>query len=316
MDKAGNKSDTADYLFYANGLKAADKPGDINGDGHPDMYGIDKNGTVNRFYGAGNGTVTQASSPASTLSWTDARITHRGDWTGDGYEDLISLKHDAATNTDRLWIHPNTGDGFACSNDCAGDEHGQRELTVYDPANNHWQGADQILAIGDVDGPLDLDNDGTFDVPGYPDLLVKQGDLLWLYFGAPDDRLDTDRDPILIGNDGWSKYTLMAPGNLWGDERVDLLARNTETGALYVYVGTGDDGDGLADESTRLDTGSGFTSAYIPLVTSPGDADHDGVPDLWLTDDTGHLWFTPRVTKGDQPFQDFGGGWGDYQTIS
>ncbi|WP_442812241.1 FG-GAP-like repeat-containing protein [Streptomyces sp. NBC_01788] len=316
VDKAGNKSDTADYLFYANGLKQADQPGDINGDGNPDMFGIDKNGTLNRFYGAGDGTVTQTSSPASTLSWAGVKITHRGDWTGDGYEDLISLKHDATANTDRLWIHPNTGDGYVCSNECAGDEQDQRELTVYDPTNNHWQGADQILAIGDVDGPLDVDNDGVFDIPGYPDLLVKQGDLLWLYFGAPDNRLDSDRDPILIGNDGWSKYTLMAPGNLWGDERVDLLARNTETGALYVYAGTGDDGDGLADESTRVETGWGFTSGNVPLVTSPGDADHDGIPDLWVTDDTGHLWFIPRVTKGDRPFQDLSDGWGDYQTIS
>lgn len=315
VDQAGNKSDEANYLFYANGPQQADQPGDINGDGNPDMYGIDADGTLNRFYGAGDGTVAKASSPASTISWTGTEITHRGDWTGDGYEDLVSLKHDDTANADRLWIHPNTGDGSACS-DCSGDDQDQRELTVYDPANNQWQGADQILAIGDVDGPLDVDNDGVDDVPGYPDLLVKQGDLLWLYFGARDQHLDTDREPILIGPDGWSKYTLMAPGNIWGDERVDLLARNTETGELYLYAGTGDDGDGLADQSTRLLTGTGFTTTNVPLVTSPGDADNDGYPDLWVTDDIAHLWFLPRVTLGDQPFEDLGDGWGGYQAIS
>ncbi|MFF1264070.1 MULTISPECIES: hypothetical protein [unclassified Streptomyces] len=30
----------------------------------------------------------------------------------------------------------------------------------------------------------------------------------------------------------------------------------------------------------------------------------------------GHLWFLPRVTKGDQPFKDLGGTWSSYQAIS
>ncbi|GAA2250128.1 VCBS repeat-containing protein [Streptomyces atrovirens] len=315
VDKAGNKSDQADYLFYANGPKVADAPGDINGDGNPDMWAVDKDGTLRRFYGAGDSTVTEASATASSVSWSGAEITHRGDWTGDGYEDLIALHHDTTANTSRLWIHPNTGFGFACS-DCSGDANDQRELTTYDPGNNHWQNADEILSIGDVDGPLDVDNDGVDDIPGHPDLLVRQGNLLWLYFGSPDNRLDTDRDPVLIGPDGWSKYTLMAPGNIWGDERVDLLGRDTETGDVYLYTGTGDDGDGLADQSTKLRTGTGFTTAAAPLLTSPGDADHDGYPDLWLTDATGHLRFAPRITKGDQPIADLGGGWSGYQVIS
>ncbi|MFC9537105.1 VCBS repeat-containing protein [Streptomyces sp. NPDC056975] len=315
LDKAGNKSDTADYLFYANGPKEADHPGDINGDGNPDLWATDKDGTLHRYYGAGDGTVADNPASASDFNWTGAKITHRGDWTGDGYEDLIALRHDTTANTDQLWIHPNNGYGFACTN-CSGDTKDSQQLTVYDSANNHWQSADQILAVGDVDGPLDVDNDGTPDVPGYPDLLVKQGDLLWLYFGAPDNHLDTDREPILIGPDGWSKQTLIAPGNVWGDERVDLISRDTETGDLYIHTGTGDDGDGLADQTTKVKTGYGWTLAKAPLITSPGDADHDGVPDLWGTLDDGHLWFVPRVSKGDQPFKDLGTGWSTYQAIS
>ncbi|MFG2523514.1 hypothetical protein [Streptomyces sp. NPDC048527] len=61
---------------------------------------------------------------------------------------------------------------------------------------------------------------------------------------------------------------------------------------------------------------SGWTLAAAPLVTSPGDADHDGIPDLWGVLDDGHLWFFPRVTKGDQPFKDLCTGWSDYQAIS
>nr|WP_306316679.1 MULTISPECIES: FG-GAP-like repeat-containing protein [unclassified Streptomyces] len=315
LDKAGNKSDTADYLFYANGLKTADKPGDINGDGNPDMYGIDKDGVLNRFYGAGDGTLTKAASPASSANWGGLKVTHRGDWTGDGYEDVLAYGHDTNTNADHILLLPNNGYGFACSN-CEGTERDGRELTVYDEANNHWQGADQVLAIGDVDGPLDVDNDGTDDIPGYPDLLVKQGDLLWLYFGAPDNRLDSDRDPILIGQDSWSDTDLIAPGNGWGDERVDLVARDRTSGDLYQFTGTSDDGDGLADQSAKVKTGWGFTKTNAPLLTSPGDADNDGSPDLWSTFSTGHIWYFPRLNKGDLPYKDYGDGWASYQAIS
>lgn len=207
--------------------------------------------------------MTKASSPASDLSWTGVQITHRGDWTGDGYEDVISLMHADTAGADQLWLHPNNGYGFACS-DCTGDVNDKQELTVYDPANEHWQGADQILAIGDVDGPLDVDNDGVDDIPGHPDLLVKHGDLLWLYYGAPDNRLDSDRDPILIGNDGWQNMDLLALGDTNGDGRVDLGARDRSTGDLFSYRGTGDNGDGLADQASRLRVGLNFGATGVP----------------------------------------------------
>ncbi|ELS53071.1 hypothetical protein STVIR_5957 [Streptomyces viridochromogenes Tue57] len=315
LDKVGNKSDTADYLFYANGPKEADRPGDINGDANPDMWAVDKDGTLRRFYGAGDGTVTEASATASTVTWTGAKITHRGDWTGDGYEDLIALRHDTAADSDRLWIHPNTGYGFACS-DCAGDIHDKQELNVYDPANNHWQNADQVLAIGDVDGPLDVDNDGVDDIPGYPDLLVRQGNLLWLYFGAPDNRLDTDREPILIGSDNWTSQDLFAPGDTNADGHADLGARNRATGELYIFRGTGDDGDGLADQSAKILTGLNFTSTAVPLITSPGDADGSGRGfDLWFTRSDNALWKYLDIGSGSGTMSKISDGWTGYQTI-
>nr|WP_248503571.1 FG-GAP-like repeat-containing protein [Streptomyces sp. D2-8] len=316
LDKAGNKSDTADYLFYANGPLKVDQPGDINGDGNPDMWAVDKDGTLRRFYGAGDGTVTEASNTASSITWTGAKITHRGDWTGDGYEDLIALRHDATASSDRLWLHPNTGYGFACS-ECTGDIHDKQELTVYDSANNHWQNADQILAIGDVDGPLDVDSDGVDDIAGYPDLLVRQGDLLWLYFGAPDNRLDTDREPILIGPDSWRNTDLFAPGDTNGDGRVDLGARDRTTGNLYVYRGTGDDGDGLADQAAKVRTGANFTTTGTPLITSPGDANGSGKAfDLWFTRSDNALWNYLDISSGSSTMAKVSEGWQGYQAIS
>ncbi|ATL32943.1 FG-GAP-like repeat-containing protein [Streptomyces formicae] len=315
LDKAGNKSDAADYIFYANGPKASDKPGDINGDGNPDLWAVDKDGTLRRYYGAGDGSVTEAATTASALTW-GAKLTHRGDWTGDAYEDLIALDHDDASNTDRLWLHPNDGYGYACTN-CEGDDSDRQELTVYDEANRHWNGADQILAVGDVDGPLDIDDDGVPDTAGYPDLLVKEGSLLWLYFGAADNRLDTDREPILIGADGWKNMDLFAPGDTNGDGRVDLGARDRTNGDLYVYRGTSDDGDGLADHAAKLRTGTNFGTTAVPLITSPGDADGSGRAfDLWFTRKDNTLWRYLDISSGHSVMSKVGDGWEGYKAIS
>ncbi|MFC7636611.1 FG-GAP repeat domain-containing protein [Streptomyces thermogriseus] len=187
VDRAQNKSDLMAYLFYVNGAAAPDKPGDLNGDGHPDLWAVDGTGTLQRYFGDGTGTAVKASQAASANGqYTDTKTTRRGDWTDDGFEDLIVLKHDATEQRDRLWVHANDGTGGI-------DQANVRELNVWGPENDHWQGADQILAIGDVDGPLDLDGDGTIgpnDRPGHPDLLVRKGDQLWLYFGSPSGYLD------------------------------------------------------------------------------------------------------------------------------
>ncbi|WP_232788968.1 FG-GAP-like repeat-containing protein [Streptomyces odonnellii] len=318
IDRAGNKSDSADYLYYANGPTQADQPGDINGDGNPDMWAVDKDGTLHRYYGAGDGTLTDNAKTASDFNWTGVKITHRGDWTDDGYEDLIALRPDTATGTSRLWIHPNNGYGFACT-DCSGIESDSRELLTYDPANNHWSDADAVLAIGDVDGPLDIDNDGTPDIPGYPDLLVRNGNLLWLYYGSFDNRLDTDREPILIGSDNWGRQDLFAPGDTNGDGRVDLGSRDRTTGDVFVYHGTSDDGDGLADQTTKVQAGSQFAVAANPLITSPGDADHSGAFDIWYTrntDGAASLIAYLELGTENKTKVTVAGDWTGYQAIS
>ncbi|WP_329592558.1 VCBS repeat-containing protein [Streptomyces sp. NBC_01005] len=326
-DKAGNSSDTEPYLFYANGPKTPDKPGDINGDGNADLWGVDKDGSLRRFYGAGDGTLTEAQLTASDFTWNSVLITHRGDWNDDAYEDLIALRHDAALSADRLWMHPNNGYGFACT-DCA-DGSGRAELTVYDPANDHWQGASQILAIGDVDGPLDTDGDGTTDAPGYPDLLVKNGNQLWLYYGAPDYRLDSYRDPVLLAaGDGMSegsntldKITLAAPGDFNGDDQVDLVARFDTAGGLFLYDSINPDGPNGPDQvnpSHRIVLADYWTTTNVPLFTAPPDANNNGKFDLWgTTPGTGRLrFFSDYTPSGYGPTSTASVAFTDYQAIS
>ncbi len=292
-DRAGNVSDTLTYLFYANGPRVPDKPGDLNGDGKADIWGANSAGELRRFYGNGDGTVSPVADAASTDGWNGTKITHRGDWTGDGYEDLLALRRDTALNADRLWIHSNDGTGFACTS-CTGV--GKQELTVYDPANDHWKGGvRQILAIGDVDGPLDADGDGTVDAEGFPDLLVNTGTALWLYYGSPDYRLDSYRDPVLLAagdNTGLDDVTLAAPGDFTGDGQVDMIVRFDTAGGLYVYDLINPDAPGYpgyVGADHRFPIGSGWQTSNAPLLTTAPDANGNGKPDIWVVGSTGTL---------------------------
>ncbi|MFF4161093.1 FG-GAP repeat domain-containing protein [Streptomyces sp. NPDC001678] len=317
LDGAGNRSDEAAYLFYTEGLKKTDEPGDLNGDGNPDMYGVRTNGDLRIYAGLGDGSVGPGVL-ATNQNFKDSLITHRGDWTDDGYEDLIERRFDTVDKVNKLYVRPNNGRGELTDTP-------PRELRLYDEQNNHWQKASQILAIGDVDGPLDIDGDGVIgeaDRPGYPDLLVKEGDQLWLYFGSPSGYLDEnlDQPPLLIGDGGWSNYDILAPGDVSGNKRSDMIARERTTGALYLYQGIGTAGEGLGDRSTRIQIGRSWWPTTRPLITSGGDADNDGVPDLWSTtdNDSAGLLFYPKLaaTGHGDPRPIGTGGWSLFQSLS
>ncbi|MFH8725554.1 FG-GAP repeat domain-containing protein [Streptomyces termitum] len=300
VDAGGNLSDTTRYWFYANGPGTPDKPGDLNGDGLADFYGVRSDGELWFYAGHGTGIMAPAV-VASNQDFTGSDITRRGDWTQDGYEDLIALS--GATDEKALTVYPNNGFGHACS---ARDEEADGvskacqydavTLSVYDQNNNHWADADQVIAIGDVDGPLDTNADGVVDVPGHPDLLVKQGNLLWLYYGSADHYLDSDpgRQPKLIGTGGWAPYTLAAPGDQDKDGYMDLIARQNTTGELRLYSG-GKDGANLGSGSSFTVIGSAWTATNRPLFTAVPDADKNGTPDLWATTADGKLYFYPNA---------------------
>ncbi len=308
LDKVGNYSDTTTYLFYANGPKTPDKPGDLNGDGNADLWAVDQAGTLFPLFGAGDGTVAKAAFRSNDLNLTNAKISHRGDWTHDGYEDLITLRSESGTS--RLWMHPNNGTGYAC-NDCVTGEQAQ-ELGVYDPANNHWStGAKQILAVGDVDGGTDTDGDGTEDVPGYPDIIVNDGEYIWLYYGNRDLRLDSDRDPVLLagpddpiasGNSKVNEVTLAAPGDFNGDGQADLVVRydRPDVGGLYVFHGHEDDYGYDISVSDRTEIGANWSTSTVPQFTAAPDAQNNGKFDLWATTpNSGRLrFFADYTTAG------------------
>ncbi|WP_240449939.1 FG-GAP-like repeat-containing protein [Streptomyces sp. S1] len=325
VDMGGNLSDTTRYWYYANGTGIPDKPGDLNGDGIADFYGARSDGELWYYSGHGNG-IMAPSSVASDQDFTGASITRRGDWTQDGYEDLVALIPGEDGKT--LSVFPNNGFGHACSarNEQADGEskfcrYDALELKTLIDSNNHWSAATEILAIGDVDGPLDINGDGVIDPavdqPGRPDLIVKEGDKLWLYFGGGSTYLDEARDPVLVGTGGWTNYSLAAPGDRDKNGHVDLFAQNKVTGELRFYPGTdtnGDrtDGEGIAAGGTSVVIGTSWTGANRPLFTAVPDADGDGTPDIWATTGDGKLYFYPNSLGsgtmvgigGWTPFQD------------
>ncbi|MGW7003746.1 FG-GAP-like repeat-containing protein, partial [Streptomyces sp. NPDC054933] len=210
VDKAGNRSDTAIYVYYAARSTVRDQPGDLNGDGNNDIWSVDSNGTLLTYAGQGNGQFSAATNGGQ--SFNGAQVTFRGDWNQNGYNDLVTLEPDPSnTGKKNLWVYPNNGSGVATVN----YGNGKQQLTVSCPtispgtadnpdgcavADDHWYDADQIIAVGDINGD------------GQPDLLVKEGKHLWAYYADRVHKtLDSYGDPVLVGGDDWDKYTVIAP---------------------------------------------------------------------------------------------------------
>ncbi|MFD9331033.1 FG-GAP repeat domain-containing protein [Streptomyces sp. NPDC060065] len=87
-----------------------------------------------------------------------------------------------------------------------------------------------------------------------------------------------------LGTSGWNQYDILtSPGDVSGDGRPDLIARNTSTGAVYLYKGTS----------------AGKLSARVKLydnwktykkVVGVGDLNGDGIGDLVAQDKANNLY--------------------------
>ncbi|MYW06740.1 VCBS repeat-containing protein [Streptomyces sp. SID3343] len=314
-DAAGNRSDIAIYSFWANRQGFTDKPGDLDGDGNTDLLSVTPDGELRRYPGTGQGTHAPARTSSQVVDvdgakyWQGNLMTRYSDWNGDEYEDVLVRRRDPVTNAYKLYLHPNNGDGYSCIS-CG---TGVQEFALRDPANDHLQNADQILAIGNVTG------DDTGLGVGYPDFVVSSGGLLWLYQGSgPSLILDyPNREPVLIGSSGWDSMTLAAPGDVNGDTYPDLWARDKNTGELFLYPGVEQNsataGIGLGG-SHRVLIDSGLPGTTTPHLVAT-DANNDGTSDFWSYQNTGDG--SMYVTWGSGPtgfssFQRTGYGWQNY----
>ncbi|WP_159030431.1 FG-GAP-like repeat-containing protein [Streptomyces sp. CB01201] len=306
VDKAGNRSDTATYLYYADGTTLRDGAGDLNGDGFKDIWSVDSNGTLLTYAGHGNKEFSVATNGGG--AFPGQQVTAGGDWGQDGKNDLISLEYNDTAQQNLLKVYPNNGRGVINR-----DGYTFFDLKVTCPkptagglckgiTDDHWSNADQILT-------------GDFNGDSKPDILVKQGKQLWAYYGDRSDYLTRGRShPVLVGGSDWDQFTLISPGDINNDGLPDLLMRKDDTGDMYRTYGEADPNGalnaatfGTAPRRTKL-AGLTLKKADYPTIGSSGDFDGDDVTDLWgrKTDNTVTGW-PGQATGGNltgfgQPF--------------
>ncbi|MEV3989893.1 FG-GAP-like repeat-containing protein [Streptomyces sp. NPDC049837] len=160
-----------------------------------------------------------------------------------------------------------------------------------------WDPATRFVPFGDIDGD------------GCDDMLLKSTDgLLWRAAGSCDGHytpVDYATPHVQIGK-GWNSFdAITTPGDMTGDGRPDLLARQTTTGYLFLYRSNASGG---LDAAVRVGTGwKGYR------LIGAGDIDGDGNGDLLARDSSGELWRYSGTGKGTfKPralvFRDWGAG--------
>ncbi|MER5964951.1 FG-GAP-like repeat-containing protein [Streptomyces sp. NPDC002057] len=170
-------------------------------------------------------------------------LTRHGDFSRDGREDVIA--REAATG--KLWLYPGTGTGAL----------GARKLI----GSGGWNSMDRITAFGDLSG------DGRADLIA----VEKASGKLWLYPGTSTGTLGARK---LIGSGGWNAMnTLVGAGDMNGDARPDLIAREAATGKLWLYPGT------TGAVGSRQLIGSGGWNVMASFL-AVGDFGSDGLNDL------------------------------------
>ncbi|GCD41950.1 hypothetical protein GKJPGBOP_01608 [Streptomyces paromomycinus] len=227
---------------------------------------------------------------AAESGFENTLITRRGDYTNDGYEDLVARHADGT-----LWVYANTGFGEI-------DTDNAQEFTQFAPELDPAK-ITQITSLGDITGD------------DYPDLLARVGDGLWFLAGHPKGYVE---DAYPLADSGWGRRDLVAPGDLTGDGRPDLLVRDDTTGQILLHHGAADAATGgtdpvsLVNGTTTVYGSSGWWRAKRPLLATPGDANGDKLTDLWATTDenTGTLLYHPaKGTMHGTPVLVGNGGW-------
>lgn len=340
-DAAQNVSDVETYLFYAASTGLKDKPGDVNGDGNPDLYGVHRavatatkpeTHTVQFHAGTGAGKEPVQDDASDAPGWGGALLTHRGDWTEDGTEDLVARRRDG-----KLWVYPvgafgaleeepvelreprlpqpddtapQPGDPVD-EDDPSPDDPPVDEPVDGEPVEDDDPPLDlatitQIVSLGDVTKPANDDtSESAFEAP---DFVAVAGDQLWFVEGGPQMTL---WDTTLIGDRGWAGSTVSAAGDHDSDGFPDLFVREKANGKLWLYKGKADtldatqfDPSSLGQVANRVMVeATGWSATARPLITGTGDADGDGLSDLWTSDSTGKLLYirSRRGQAGEAP---------------
>ncbi|MFF4184057.1 N-acetylmuramoyl-L-alanine amidase [Streptomyces sp. NPDC001691] len=149
-----------------------------------------------------------------------------------------------------------------------------------------------------------------FRADGQGDLIARDtSGVAWYYKGSGNPAAPFG-DRVRLGA-GWGAFTsLVGAGDLTGDGRADLIARDGD-GRLWLYPGTGGPAFG-----NRTQIGTSWQ--IYDQILSTGDLDGDGKGDFVAREPSGKLWFYPGTGSAVQPFGDrrqIGTGWNIYNAI-
>ncbi|MFJ5551179.1 hypothetical protein [Streptomyces sp. NPDC093225] len=290
VNKAGNLSAPTTYLFYVRPRASLDKPGDVTGDGFPDILAVDAKGNLRTCAGDATGDTdawlpgaVDNGKPVADGYWKDASgksalISHSVDWfPGDGVTDLIARMPDG-----KLYVYP--GDG-------AGRFDIGRRMEVLLPS-----GAPDAASLTQIVTTEDVTGDGL------PDAFARAGDAFWAFTGYTGGSFGQAK---LMSATGWTKRDIVGVRDISGDKVPDLVFRDDADPNRGLALRAGKPGaSGGADLASLATAGAavdskdytyattGWGRAAMPLVLGTPDASGDGVPDIWGVTPTGYqyLW--------------------------
>ncbi|MFJ4870646.1 FG-GAP repeat domain-containing protein [Streptomyces sp. NPDC088757] len=327
------------YLYYATGVRSAPFSarvkigygwniydqivgiGDDNGDGWADLIARDPSGALWFYAGRGDKAGPFGGRVKIGTGWgVYNQIFAVGDDTGDGNGELIARDQQGA-----FWYYTGRGDGTLAARQQISQAGAWSGVPQFGGAGN-------IPVTGDKEGVLARDKAGTLFWYGSTNTgrlgarsqVGGTGDWAGAAFTHlsslnPDGSSDIAQihqnglyvDGAYIGS-GWGVYSaLVGPGDLTGDGKGDLLARD-KSGVLYLYRGNG----ASTGFATRVKVGAGW-GGYDALVGA-GDHTGDGRADIVARTPGGDLYLYEGTGSATTPFKGrvkIGFGWNTYSKL-
>ncbi|QMU78241.1 VCBS repeat-containing protein [Streptacidiphilus sp. PB12-B1b] len=246
-------------------------PHDFTGDGKADLYVMDSKGNTWLMPGTGN-----ATHPFAPMTAHGSLLSTFGMFTAVGPSDIP----DQQPGTMVFAINRATGELVEpVSNESP------HNLYAWYIESGNWRWVTALVGSASLTGD------------GRGDLLARDSHgNLWLYpvVGLPGPHA-LGKAVKLPGNWNWAT-ALIGPGDLTGDGRPDLLARDRH-GNLWLYPGTGNPAHPFGN-AFKVPGNWNWATALI----GSGDLTGDGRPDLLARDGHGNLWLYPGTGNPAHPF--------------